>query len=191
MKYWQKLFNVCALLLVPEISDADQFKSSALKSGSASASAETVGGTPITCDVPGKKIQLSREDWIPMTNQEAYAKNFEARQKSEGEVFPKVVTVFLLEMSSDRLADLGVKISKTEWVRIFHFYPETITVEVSREKGGYWLQSHQVFQLKPIVPQKLETEPRFHLCEGDDFKIKLRMYQREVDRTRFLLDQIF
>ncbi len=85
-----------------------------------------------------------------MKNEESYAKNFEARNKSQNEVFPQIVTVFLIEMSPDCCT--GTKLSDSEHVEFFTVHPDSVTVQVRREKKGYWILSRQTFALTRGAP---------------------------------------
>jgi hypothetical protein len=131
--------------------------------------------------VPGKQLQLSSLDWTAIQNEESHAKNFESRHKTKDEVFSQVVTVFLIEMSPDRR--IGTRISDSEHVEFFSVLPDSVIVQVRREKQGYWILSRQTFALSGA---SLE----YNYSDADITRLRHR-FQNEIDRTRLLLSETF
>jgi len=149
--------------------------------------AEIKAQAPIVVAVPGKQIQLSTADWTAMRNEETYAKNFESRHKAKNEVMEQVVTVFLIEMSPDRR--IGTKISDTEHVEFFTVHPNSVTVQVRREKKGYWILSRQTFALTTGAP--VSGAALKHNYSDADITQLRHWLQNDIDRTRFLLSDTF
>lgn len=149
--------------------------------------AEIQAQAPIVVSVPGKQIQLPAADWTAMRNEESYAKNFECRHKAKNEVMEQVVTVFLIEMSPDRR--IGTKISDTEHVEFFTVHPNSVTVQVRREKKGYWILSRQTFVLTTGAPVS-GAALKHNYSDADITRLR-HWFQNDIDRTRFLLSDTF
>ena len=116
-----------------------------------------------------------------MQNEENYAKNFESRHVTKDEMFPQVVTVFLIVMSPDRR--IGTRISDSEHLQFFTVSPGSVTVQVRREKQEYWILSRQTFALNG-------TSIEHNYSEADITQLRHR-FQNEIDRTRLLLSETF
>lgn len=152
-----------------------------------SAPAAIKAEAPFVFNVPGKQIQLSAVDWTAMKDEESYAKNFEARKKAENEVFSQVVTVFLVEMSPDRR--IGTKLSDNEHVEFFTVQPGSVTVQVRREKKGYWILSRQTFALTRGAP--VSGAALKHNYSDSEITRLCHWFQNDIDRTRLLLSETF
>jgi len=137
-----------------------------------------------TVKMSGKSVVVSDEKWKKSADPETYAKNFEAREMLGREAFPQVVTVYLNKMTSDRMS--GKKISENEWLEMFVVHPQTITIQIRRDKGGYWVLSRQTFSVSE--PQLINASPE---SSEQNFTLYQNSFQNEIDTTRHILDSEF
>jgi len=132
----------------------------------------------------GKSIVVSDQKWKKVDDSETYARNFEARDNVGKEAYPQVITVFLNSMSADRMS--GKKISENEWLEMFVVHPQTVTVQIRRNKGDYWVLSRQTFSVSE--PQLINTNPE---SSEQNFALYQTFFQNEIDTTRHILDSEF
>lgn len=132
----------------------------------------------------GKSIVVSDQKWKKVDDSETYARNFEAREKAGKEVYPQIITVFLNSMSADRMS--GKKISENEWLEMFVVHPQTVTVQIRRDKGDYWVLSRQTFSVSE--PQLINANPE---SSEQNFALYQTFFQNEIDTTRHVLDSEF
>jgi hypothetical protein len=103
------------------------------------------------------------------------------------EIFSQVVTVFLIQMSPDRRT--GTKISDSEYVEFFTGSPDSVTIQVRRDKKDYWILSRQTFSLTPGAP--ISGEALKHDYSASEIAKLRKFFQNEIDRTRLLLSESF
>ena len=132
----------------------------------------------------GKSIVVSDQKWKKVDDSETYARNFEAKEKVGREVYSQVITVFLNTMSADRMS--GKKISENEWLEMFAVHPQTVTVQIRRNKGDYWVLSRQTFSVSE--PQLINANPE---SSEQNFALYQNFFQNEIDTTRHILDSEF
>lgn len=133
---------------------------------------------------PNKLITVSDKDWVKMEDPETYAVNFSAKHKGEGEEFEQVITVFLNAMTPDRI--IGKKISDNEYLEMFNGLPGTVTMQLSRDNGEYWVLSRQTFPVSNTELASMNPE------ESDQsFLLYQLHFQNEIDTTRLLLSSQF
>ncbi|HLD60716.1 MAG TPA: hypothetical protein VJA27_01105 [Patescibacteria group bacterium] len=131
-----------------------------------------------------KSIIVSDQKYKKVDDSETYARNFEAKEKIGKEAYPQVITVFLNTMSADRMS--GKKISENEWLEMFVVHPQTVTVQIRRNKGDYWILSRQTFSVSE--PQLINTNPE---SSEQNFTLYQNFFQNEIDTTRHVLDSEF
>ena len=139
----------------------------------------------IKINVPGKELHLSRQAWKAMKNAEDYALNFEARLLKNREVFPQVVTVYLIAMASSRKA--GTQLSENEYVEIFSTDSDRMTIQIRREQRGYWVLSRQTFK----IDNRFNFIQAGKYYENDEFRLISDLFDNQIDGTRFLLADTF
>lgn len=137
-----------------------------------------------TIKMSGKSVVISDEKWKKSNDPETYAKNFEAREMLGGEAFPQVITVYLNTMTIDRMS--GKKISGNEWLEMFVVHPQTVTVQIRRNKGSYWILSRQTFSVSES--QLINANPE---SSEQNFALYQNSFQNEIDTTRHVLDSEF
>lgn len=137
-----------------------------------------------TIKMSGKNVVISEEKWKKVDDPETYAKNFEARKTLERETFTQIITVYLNKMTSDRMS--GKKISENEWLEMFVVHPQTVTVQIRRDKGDYWVLSRQTFSISE--PQLININPE---SSEQNFSLYQNFFQNEIDTTRHVLDSEF
>lgn len=135
-------------------------------------------------ETSGKSVVVSDQKWKKVDDSETYARNFEAREKTDKETYPQVITVFLNSMSADRMS--GKKISENEWLEMFVVHPQTVTVQIRRNKGDYWVLSRQTFSVSE--PQLINANPE---SSEQNFALYQIFFQNEIDTTRHVLDSEF
>lgn len=137
-----------------------------------------------TIKMSGKSVVISDEKWEKSDDPETYAKNFEAREMLGREAFPQVITVYLNTMTADRMS--GKKTSENEWLEMFVVHPQTVTVQIRRNKGDYWVLSRQTFSVSE--PQLINANPE---SSEQNFALYQSSFQNEIDTTRHILDSEF
>lgn len=142
------------------------------------------GDADFTIQTSGKNIIISNQKWLKSENSENYAKNFEAKEKTDKEAFPQMVTIYLNTMTSDRM--LGTKISDNEYLEIFVVHPQTVTIQIRRNNGNYWLLSRQTF----FVNESSLTNINPELSE-QNLSMYRSFFQNEIDKTRYVLASEF
>lgn len=137
--------------------------------------------------VPGKTIELSSDDWTKARDKRSFAKNYEEKRISPWHKYGRMVTVFLIPMSDDRR--VGLKISDREYVEFFIVHPGLITVQTRVDKGRYWVLCRETFNQKSHLPVDASAYKPF-LSENEN-QLLWRLYQAEIDETRYLLQSTF
>lgn len=137
-----------------------------------------------TVKTSGKDIVISDQKWSKSEDPETYARNFEAREKTGKEAYPQIVTVYLNTMTSDRMS--GVKISDNEYLEMFVVHPQTVTIQIRKNKGTYWVLSRQTFSVSE--PQLININPE---SSEQNFSLYQNFFQNEIDTTRHILDSEF
>lgn len=117
-----------------------------------------------------------------MTNESAYARNYERRQLREAERFNQVVTIFDLPMTADRRS--GAEIAPGEFVEIFKVGTEvnSAVVQVRIDEGDHWLLSRQTFWLREGYLREWDPQSSEQV-----FQVFQRALQNEIDETRMEL----
>jgi hypothetical protein len=137
--------------------------------------------------VPSKTIELSPDDWAKAKDELDFAKNYEEKKKSPWQKFRRMVTVFLIPMSEDRLS--GLKISDTEYLEFFIVHPGFVTVQTRVNKGKYWVLCRETFNPKDHSPISVSDYKPF-LSESENRRL-WQLYQAELDEARYLLNSKF
>jgi hypothetical protein len=63
----------------------------------------------ITVRLPKGTLQVDTAKWTPMGDEYEWAENFEARQREERHIAPRIVTVFKLPMTDDGRVGTGCR----------------------------------------------------------------------------------
>ena len=138
-------------------------------------------------NAPSHSIRLARADWKAMPNDYEWAENFEEIRKGRRHEFPRVVTVFMLPMTADRR--IGTRISPNEYVEMFVVHTGTLTVQVSLDKGSYWVLSRETFTAPSI--RGVDTATLQHDLSDVEFRRASEAFQPERDPPRYLLSSKF
>lgn len=141
----------------------------------------------LSLEVPGKTIELSPNNWAKAKDETNFAKNYEERRISPWQKFGRMVTVFLIPMSDDRR--IGLKMSKTEYVEFFIVSPGFVTAQTRVDKGKYWVLCRETFNRKGHSPVAVSAYKPV-LNESENRQLR-RIYQVELDETRYLLNSKF
>jgi len=135
----------------------------------------------LTVAVAAGLIEFPADGWRPMTNEFAFARNFEALINKPPRQY-QTVTVFLNQMTTDQRS--GREIAPSEYLEIFLSNPNEITVLLRRDHGAYWLLSREMFRGVRVGGIDLgSTKPLSTIEEGKIFG-ELR---GQIDSTRYLL----
>ena len=141
----------------------------------------------LTLQVPGKTIELSPDDWVKMTDETNFARNYEEKTPSSWHKVSRMVTVYLNPMSDDRR--LGLKISDMEYLEFMIVHPRLVTAQTRVDKGKYWVLCRETFNPKDNLPIDIAAYDPF-LSENEN-QLLWRTYQVEIDETRYLLNSKF
>ena len=134
--------------------------------------------------VGNKNIIVSSDKWkfVDNSDESAYSKNYSAINKKDGEEFEQMITVFLNKMTDDRKS--GEKITNSEYIEAFVLHPNSVTVQIRVDKGGYWVLSRQTFESKNNYPDQTNVSYSDLLLNFEDM-------QNKIDNTRYILNNDF
>jgi hypothetical protein len=141
----------------------------------------------LSLQVTEKKISLSSKKWEKLEDPTGFAKNYQERGTTVARKFPRVVTVFLMPMSTDQKS--GKRISDNEYVELFVVHSGLVTALTRLDKGRYWVQCRETFYAKPSLPIDVSKYKPF-MSEEENTLLRLS-YETEIDETRFLLGETF
>jgi len=126
------------------------------------------------------EVFVSDNKWKKMDDPSVYAKNFEAREKGSTEEFAQVVTIFLNPMTpADKV---GTQLSDDEFLEMFTTFPKTVTMQIRRDKGAYWLLSRQTFSVADSYLASLNPE-----VSSENFRLYQDQFENEIYTTRYSL----
>jgi hypothetical protein len=139
-----------------------------------------------TVRVGFRTLKLDATAWRPMANEATFAENFEAVTVKSGETWPQVITIFKLPMSSDRKR--GIQVTKSEYVEPFVAHPGKVTIQIAVDRGRYWVQSRQTFDVASDVAARVAWDvdvstPRPRNSAKEQRSL-VRVFQDQVDSTR-------
>ena len=121
-----------------------------------------------------------------MQNEFDWAVNFEDSGKDVGQDVKRVATIFKLPMSDDRRN--GVRISPEEYLEMFVFRPGTVTVQVRRDRGSYWLLSRETLV---AANGKAASPLSGAQLTGPSFAAARVQLETQIDSTRYVLQSTF
>jgi hypothetical protein len=135
-----------------------------------------------------KTIELDKSQWTKLKDEYDYAKNYTKKDSSPWHQYNQTVTVYLIPMSADRR--IGLKVSDTEYIEIFLVHSENyVTVQTRVDKNKYWVLSRETFKLKGKMPFDITGyQP---ILSEKKTKQLLKHYQLEIDKTRYLINDMF
>ncbi len=142
----------------------------------------------LTLQVPGKTIELSPDDWVKMTDETNFARNYEEKTPSSWHEFNRVVTVYLIPMSDDRRIG-SLKISDTEYLEFMIVHRGFVTLHTLVDKGKYWVLCRETFKPKDNLPVDISTYKPYP--SENEIQRLWTTYQVEIDETRYLLNSKF
>ena len=92
-------------------------------------------GSGYIVDVSNGTVSVDAKFWKPMENPEAFADNFEAREKRPSEVYNQVLTVFKSPIRDDQ--KLGLALSPGTWCEFMSLHPPAVTLRVRVAHTGH------------------------------------------------------
>ena len=122
-----------------------------------------------------------------MANPEAFADNFEAREKRFGEEFNQELTVFKSSIREDQ--KVGLELVPGTWVEFMIVHPPAITLEVRVAHREYWVLSRQTLTSTADNSSSGAKTYRPFLSAEESRKL-LSVYSDQVARTRSILDAL-
>ena len=143
------------------------------------------GGRSHTVDVGRRVIRLSRHEWRALPNPQPFADNFEQTDFLPPLTRPRIVTIFKMPMSEDRR--VGRLLSDNEYIQMFSFQPEIVTIRIRVDKGNYWILSDESVAAPSI------TAPIGDRAElaGSALEDAVSSLRDQIDTTRALLNTRF
>jgi len=135
-------------------------------------------GEKIEVKVPGKTIFLDANEWFPMHNTQAWAKNYQAKKKKDGQAYETVLTIFLQTMTTERRS--GKQIATGEYIKIFSLLPGNVKVQLRVDKGKYWILTSDTYEVRNLNALKVETDPLV-------YKMIYQEIQTKIDNNRFFI----
>lgn len=135
----------------------------------------------LAVSVGGRRIVFPADEWQPMANEFAFARNFEALVNKPPRQY-QTVTVFLNQMAVDQRS--GREIAPSEYLEIFLSNPNEISVLLRRDHGSYWLLSREMFRGLQVGGIDLSSIRPLSVIEQERILEELR---GAVDTTRYLL----
>jgi hypothetical protein len=135
----------------------------------------------LAVSVAGRRIVLAAEEWRPMVDWAAYARNFEALTNKPPRQY-QILTVFLNQMTEDRRS--GREIASNEYLEVFLSNPNEVTVLLRRDHGPYWLLSREMF--RGVQASGVDLSSARAQSTVDEQKI-VEALRNEIDTTRHLL----
>ena len=136
--------------------------------------------------VTNGSVKLDKKFWKQMPNEEAFAQNFEAREKRSGEDFNQVLTVFKSPIRDDQ--KLGFGIDSNTWVEFMMIHPPSVTLQIRRAHEGYWVMSRQTLAYRPMSGVHSEAYRPF--LSAEESRALSLIYSDEVARVRSILDTL-
>lgn len=119
-----------------------------------------------------------------MANEEAFAENFEAREKRSREEFNQVLTVFKSPIREDQ--KLGFSADPRTWVEFMVIHPPSVTLQIRVAHQGHWVMSRQTLSSRSGVNSQ-EYHPFLSVEES---RALSSIYSEDVARTRSILDAL-
>ena len=143
-------------------------------------------GSDYSVAVTNGSVRLDKKFWKPMANEEAFAKNFEAREKRFGEEFNQVLTVFKHPIRDDQ--KLGFAIDSKTWVEFMVIHPPSVTLQIRVAHEGYWVMSRQTLVYRAMSGVGSEAYRPF--LSAEELRALSLTYSDEVEQTRSILDAL-
>jgi len=147
----------------------------------------TLSNEEFTILTDSKIVTISSNNWIKMQDSESYAKNFEQKIKPKSHRYARVITIFLLPMSTDR--QLGMKISNNEYLEFFITSLGYVTAQTRMDKGDHWILCRETFL--PKETRRIDIGQYKPLLSAGEGKQLWALYQSEIDATRYIMKSEF
>ena len=128
-----------------------------------------------------KTIFVSEDKWDFLPSDSNYSKNYQSTSTPEGHLFKPIITVFLIRMTDDRKRE---RIVKNEYFESFVLHPNSITVQMRKDKGDYWVMSRETYKLE----QSFKRDTSFNFKE---LMNSIPEIDNQIDRVRFILNSEF
>jgi hypothetical protein len=136
-------------------------------------------------DVANGAVEVDRSFWSAMEDPEAFASNFEARAKRQGEEHNQVLTIFKSPIRDDQR--VGIELAPGTWAEFMSVNPPAVTLQLRVAHAGHWVMSRQTFA-KRGAPRTTPDAPQLNHSQEEAWL--LSVYSDEVARTRSVLDAL-